>query len=118
MSFTWLNIKRILCHSHGNGLPGMRRRDLIKWHVNQQNEKNKYNIMEEAAKEKFTTLKLLQRYTFVFIQEFIILLEGEYCMLTISNTCTSQSLFGGEDHLIVDDGMEESTQAAYAEQPT
>ncbi|XP_022899343.1 DNA replication licensing factor MCM6-like [Olea europaea var. sylvestris] len=35
----------------GTGLAGMRQRDLIQWYVNQQNEKNNYSTMEEAAAE-------------------------------------------------------------------
>ncbi|CAH9089528.1 unnamed protein product [Cuscuta epithymum] len=35
----------------GTGLAGMTQRDLIQWYVNQQNEKNNYSSMEEAAAE-------------------------------------------------------------------
>lgn len=35
----------------GDGLAGMRQRDLIQWYVNHQNEKNNYSSMEEAAAE-------------------------------------------------------------------
>ncbi|KAK9989538.1 hypothetical protein SO802_029777 [Lithocarpus litseifolius] len=35
----------------GTGLAGMRQRDLIQWYVAQQNEKNNYSSMEEAATE-------------------------------------------------------------------
>uniref|UniRef100_A0A5B6YNW2 DNA replication licensing factor MCM6 n=1 Tax=Davidia involucrata TaxID=16924 RepID=A0A5B6YNW2_DAVIN len=35
----------------GTGLAGMRQRDLIQWYVSQQNEKNNYSSMEEAATE-------------------------------------------------------------------
>ncbi|XP_034689426.1 DNA replication licensing factor MCM6 [Vitis riparia] len=35
----------------GTGLAGMRQRDLIQWYVGQQNEKNNYSSMEEAANE-------------------------------------------------------------------
>lgn len=35
----------------GTGMAGMRQRDLIQWYVSQQNEKNIYNSMEEAANE-------------------------------------------------------------------
>lgn len=35
----------------GTGLAGMRQRDLIQWYVNQQNVKNCYSSMEEAAAE-------------------------------------------------------------------
>lgn len=35
----------------GTGLAGMRQRDLIQWYVGQQNEKNSYSSMEEAATE-------------------------------------------------------------------
>ncbi|KAL3632367.1 MCM DNA helicase complex subunit mcm6 [Castilleja foliolosa] len=33
------------------GLAGLRQRDLIQWYVGQQNEKNNYTSMEEAAAE-------------------------------------------------------------------
>lgn len=35
----------------GTGLAGMRQRDLIQWYVAQQNEKNNYSSVEEAANE-------------------------------------------------------------------
>ncbi|KAK4360824.1 hypothetical protein RND71_019776 [Anisodus tanguticus] len=35
----------------GTGLAGMRQKDLIQWYVSQQNEKNNYSSMEEAAAE-------------------------------------------------------------------
>ncbi|XP_060193214.1 DNA replication licensing factor MCM6 [Lycium barbarum] len=35
----------------GTGLAGMRQKDLIQWYVSQQNEKNSYSSMEEAAAE-------------------------------------------------------------------
>ncbi|XP_050367808.1 DNA replication licensing factor MCM6 isoform X2 [Argentina anserina] len=35
----------------GTGLAGMRQRDLIQWYVSQQNEKNNYDFVEEAAAE-------------------------------------------------------------------
>ncbi|KAK2635068.1 hypothetical protein Ddye_029860 [Dipteronia dyeriana] len=35
----------------GSGLAGMRQKDLIKWYVEQQNEKNNYSSMEEVKKE-------------------------------------------------------------------
>lgn len=37
--------------SAGTGLAGMRQRDLIQWYVSQQNEKNNYDFVEEAAAE-------------------------------------------------------------------
>ncbi|CAI9090727.1 OLC1v1025554C1 [Oldenlandia corymbosa var. corymbosa] len=42
----------------GTGLAGMRQRDLIQWYVGQQNEKNSYSSMEEAAAE-VTKLKAI-----------------------------------------------------------
>ncbi|KAI5650344.1 hypothetical protein M9H77_36349 [Catharanthus roseus] len=42
----------------GTGLAGMRQRDLIQWYVSQQNEKNNYTSMEEAAVE-VTKLKAI-----------------------------------------------------------
>ncbi|XP_004232601.1 DNA replication licensing factor MCM6 [Solanum lycopersicum] len=35
----------------GTGLAGMRQKDLIQWYVSQQNDKNSYSSMEEAAAE-------------------------------------------------------------------
>ncbi|PON44635.1 DNA replication licensing factor Mcm [Parasponia andersonii] len=35
----------------GTGLAGMRQRDLIQWYISQQNEKNNYSSVEEAATE-------------------------------------------------------------------
>lgn len=35
----------------GTGLAGMRQKDLIKWYVEQQNEKNNFSSMEEVKKE-------------------------------------------------------------------
>ncbi|KAL8045713.1 hypothetical protein ABFX02_08G132400 [Erythranthe guttata] len=40
------------------GLAGMRQRDLIKWYVDQQNEKNQYSSLDEAAAE-VTNLKAI-----------------------------------------------------------
>ncbi|KAL6517144.1 MCM DNA helicase complex subunit mcm6 [Orobanche hederae] len=42
----------------GPGLAGLRQRDLIQWYVGQQNEKNNYSSMEEAAAE-VTKLKAI-----------------------------------------------------------
>ena len=42
----------------GTGLAGMRQRDLIQWYVGQQNAKNSYSSMEEAAAE-VTKLKAI-----------------------------------------------------------
>ncbi|KAL3523218.1 hypothetical protein ACH5RR_016052 [Cinchona calisaya] len=42
----------------GTGLAGMRQRDIIQWYVGQQNEKNAYSSMEEAAAE-VTKLKAI-----------------------------------------------------------
>lgn len=35
----------------GTGLSGMRQRDLIQWYITQQNEKNAYSNVDEAAAE-------------------------------------------------------------------
>ncbi|PHT56245.1 DNA replication licensing factor MCM6 [Capsicum baccatum] len=35
----------------GTGLAGMRQKDLIQWYISQQNDKNSYSSMEEAAAE-------------------------------------------------------------------
>lgn len=46
----------------GTGLAGMRQRDLIKWYVNQQNEKNIYSSMEEAAAEVSKIKAIIEVY--------------------------------------------------------
>jgi hypothetical protein len=38
-------------HIERSGLAGMKQRDLIKWYVDQQNEKNNYSSVEEAKVE-------------------------------------------------------------------
>lgn len=35
----------------GNGLSGMRQKDLIQWYVDQQNERNNYSSMDEVQAE-------------------------------------------------------------------
>lgn len=35
----------------GTGLAGLRQRELIQWYISQQNEKNNYTTMDEAAAE-------------------------------------------------------------------
>lgn len=35
----------------GDGLSGMRQKDLIQWYVDQQNERNNYSSMEEVQAE-------------------------------------------------------------------
>ncbi|KAK4259895.1 hypothetical protein QN277_006183 [Acacia crassicarpa] len=73
----------------GDGLAGMRQRDLIQWYVNQQNEKNNYSSMEEASAE-ITKIKAI-----------------------------IESLIRREGHLIVlDDGMQAASEGAGAEHVT
>ncbi|KAI4332106.1 hypothetical protein L6164_017042 [Bauhinia variegata] len=73
----------------GTGLAGMRQRDLIQWYVNQQNEKNNYSSMEEAAAE-VTKIKAI-----------------------------IESLIRREGHLIVvDDGAQAAADAGGAGQST
>ncbi|KAJ1407619.1 P-loop containing nucleoside triphosphate hydrolase [Sesbania bispinosa] len=69
----------------GTGLAGMRQRDLIQWYVNQQNEKNNYSSMEEAAAE-VTKIKAI-----------------------------IESLIRREGHLIVVDDGRQAAEAAGAE---
>ncbi|XP_027361042.1 DNA replication licensing factor MCM6 isoform X1 [Abrus precatorius] len=73
----------------GTGLAGMRQRDLIQWYVNQQNEKNNYSSMEEAAAEVSKVKAIIE------------------------------SLIRREGHLIVvDDGRQAAAEAGGAEQST
>lgn len=73
----------------GTGLAGMRQRDLIQWYVGQQNEKNSYASMEEAAAE-VTKVKAI-----------------------------IESLVRREGHLIVvDDGTQATVEGGTARPPT
>lgn len=75
--------------AQGTGLTGMRQRDLIQWYVGQQNEKNNYSSMDEAASE-ITKIKAI-----------------------------IESLIRREGHLVVlDDGRQEASEAAGAEHVT
>ncbi|XP_058731529.1 DNA replication licensing factor MCM6 [Vicia villosa] len=71
----------------GNELAGMRQRDLIKWYVDQQNEKNNYSSIEEA-KTEVSQIKA--------IIEILIRREGHL--------------------IVVDDGRQAAAEAAGAEQ--
>lgn len=63
----------------GNGLAGMRQRDLIQWYVNQQNELNSYSSMEEASAELSKIKAIIEVYlSFTSFQEFKILLMGMF----------------------------------------
>ncbi|WOG84778.1 hypothetical protein DCAR_0103963 [Daucus carota subsp. sativus] len=73
----------------GSGLAGMRQRDLIQWYVGQQNEKNNYSSMEEAAAEVSKIKAIIE------------------------------SLIRREGHLIVlDDGTQAAEEGENARQPS
>ncbi|KAK2981683.1 hypothetical protein RJ640_010453 [Escallonia rubra] len=73
----------------GTGLAGMRQRDLIQWYVTQQNEKNNYSSMEEAAAEVSKIKAIIE------------------------------SLIRREGHLIVvDDGRQSAEEGETARQPS
>lgn len=59
----------------GTGLAGMRQRDLIQWYANQQNEKNNYSSMEEAAAEVSKIKAIIEVYILPPSKEFSILLS-------------------------------------------
>lgn len=50
----------------GTGLAGMRQRDLIQWYVSQQNEKNNYSSMEEAAAEVSKIKAIIEVHTYSY----------------------------------------------------
>ncbi|KAG6696276.1 hypothetical protein I3842_09G140100 [Carya illinoinensis] len=72
----------------GTGLAGMRQRDLIQWYVAQQNEKNNYSSMEEAANEVSKVKAIIE------------------------------SLIRREGHLIVVDDGRQAAEGEAAEQPS
>ncbi|KAK9267447.1 hypothetical protein L1049_009873 [Liquidambar formosana] len=73
----------------GTGLAGMRQRDLIQWYVGQQNEKNNYSSVEEAANEVSKIKAIIE------------------------------SLIRREGHLIVvDDGRQAAAEGEDARQPS
>jgi DNA replication licensing factor MCM6 len=51
----------------GTGLSGMKQRDLIKWYVELQNEKNKYRSTEDAAQEVSEIKAIIEVYTYLFL---------------------------------------------------
>lgn len=62
----------------GSDLAGMRQRDLIKWYVDQQNEKNNYSSIEEAKTEVSQIKAIIEVYTLiVFFQKKLV-----YCRQT------------------------------------
>lgn len=54
----------------GNELAGMRQRDLIKWYVDQQNEKNNYSSIEEAKTEVSQIKAIIEVYTYLILLFF------------------------------------------------
>lgn len=92
----------------GTGLAGMRQRDLIQWYVGQQNEKNKYSSMEEAASEVSKIKAIIEVLTLSYL---IYQRISVTCVITFTNLMwnqmLSQSLIRREGHLIVvDDGRQ------------
>ena len=71
----------------GTGLGGMRQRDLIQWYVNQQNEKNNYSSMEEAAAEISKIKAIIEVHIILHPSMDIVILScaGGYDMSTILN---------------------------------
>jgi len=51
----------------GTGLSGMKQRYLIKWYLEQQNEKNKYRSTEDAAQEVSEIKAIIEVYTYLFL---------------------------------------------------
>lgn len=58
----------------GTGLAGMRQRDLIQWYVSQQNDKNSYSSMEEAAAE-VNKVKAIIEVTLGYLCSTIVLIN-------------------------------------------
>lgn len=61
----------------GTELAGMRQRDLIQWYVAQQNEKNNYSSMEEAAHEVSKIKAIIE------VNQLIILHSTKYFRITL-----------------------------------
>lgn len=52
----------------GTGLAGLRQRELIQWYISQQNEKNNYTTMDEAAAEIKKVKAIIEvKITLIFI---------------------------------------------------
>ena len=106
----------------GTGLAGMRQRDLIQWYVAQQNEKNNYSSMEEAA----TEVSKLQAIIQVTQQKSCILptiigsnqLKKWYLLILHNKGFVMQSLVRREGHsMVVYDGRQ-AVEGEAAAQPT
>jgi len=89
----------------GTGLAGMRQRDLIQWYVAQQNEKNNYSSMEEAATEvsKLKAIIEVNQQQSCILPSIIGSNElRKWYLLILHNKCfVMQSLVRREGHLIV-----------------
>ncbi|RHN73249.1 putative DNA helicase [Medicago truncatula] len=62
----------------GTGLSGMKQRDLIKWYVELQNEKNKYRSAEDAAQEVSEIKTIIEVYTYFYILKRIYNIIGNH----------------------------------------
>ena len=106
----------------GTGLAGMRQRDLIQWYVAQQNEKNNYSSMEEAA----TEVSKLKAIIEVNQQQSCILpsiigsneLRKLYLLILHNKCFVMQSLVRREGHLIVVYDGRQAAEGEAAAQPT
>lgn len=98
----------------GTGLAGMRQRDLIQWYVAQQNEKNNYSSMEEAANEVSkikAIIEVTNNHAFYQVCNFFFGANHfNQQMLVV------QSLVRREGHLIVVDDGRQSAEGEAAEQ--
>ena len=106
----------------GTGLAGMRQRDLIQWYVAQQNEKNNYSSMEEAATEvsKLKAIIEVNQQQSCILPSIIGSNElRKWYLLILHNKCfVMQSLVRREGHLIVVDDGRQAAEGEAAAQPT
>lgn len=56
----------------------MKQRDLIKWYVELQNEKNKYRSAEDAAQEVSEIKTIIEVYTYFYILKRIYNIIGNH----------------------------------------
>lgn len=106
----------------GTGLAGMRQRDLIQWYVAQQNEKNNYSSMEEAATEvsKLKAIIEVNQQQSCILPSIIGSNElRKWYLLILHNKCfVMQSLVRREGHLIVVYDGRQAAEGEAAAQPT
>lgn len=87
----------------------MRQRDLIQWFVTQQNEKNNYSSVEEAAAEVRNVKAIIEvnNYMDIYMKFRVLSLSLDYWLLLIM----LQFLIRREGYLIVvDDGRLEEAE--------